>query len=88
MRAKYDVSEGGNGRATSKVDLAEAVDSTGVGSILGVGISGLVQVRSGPGRPFFFRGGEANGVPSARTVSSSHRKMTLVRVYLDLVCIR
>lgn len=32
------------GKRSSKVDLAEAAGSTGVGAILGVGISGLVQV--------------------------------------------
>lgn len=44
MRAKYHVSENPTDRLTSKVDLAEAAGSTGVGAILGVGISGLVQV--------------------------------------------
>lgn len=44
VRAKYDVSDNAASRWTSKVDLAEAVGSTGVGAILGVGISGLVQV--------------------------------------------
>lgn len=43
VRAVYDVSESATKR-TSKVDLAEAAGSTGVGAILGVGISGLVQV--------------------------------------------
>lgn len=43
MRAAYDVSDSDSKRS-SKVDLAEAAESTGVGAIIGVGISGLVQV--------------------------------------------
>ncbi|CAM9182030.1 unnamed protein product, partial [Sphacelaria rigidula] len=43
VRAVYDVSDS-SARRTSKVDLAEAAGSKGVGAILGVGISGLVQV--------------------------------------------
>ncbi|CAM9226548.1 unnamed protein product [Scytosiphon promiscuus] len=45
VRSNYDVSGNDSGtRRSSKVDLAEAAGSTGVGAILGVGISGLVQV--------------------------------------------
>lgn len=43
VRAVYDVSDS-SARRTSKVDLAEAASSKGVGAIVGVGISGLVQV--------------------------------------------
>lgn len=44
VRATYDVSDDDRTTRSSKVDLAEAAGSTGVGAILGVGISGLVQV--------------------------------------------
>lgn len=44
VRATYDVSDNDRTTRSSKVDLAEAAGSTGVGAILGVGISGLVQV--------------------------------------------
>lgn len=44
VRATYDVSDNDRTTHSSKVDLAEAAGSTGVGAILGVGISGLVQV--------------------------------------------
>lgn len=44
VRATYDVSESDCAKRSSKVDLADAVGSTGVGAILGVGISGLVQI--------------------------------------------
>lgn len=44
VRATYDVSDSASTKRSSKVDLAEAAGSTGVGAILGVGISGLVQV--------------------------------------------
>lgn len=45
MRATYDVNDSASTKRSSKVDLAEAAGSTGVGAILGVGISGLVQVQ-------------------------------------------
>ena len=44
VRATYYVSDNDCAKRSSKVDLTEAVGSTGVGAILGVGISGLVQV--------------------------------------------
>lgn len=44
VRATYVLSDNDNTKHSSKVDLAEAAGSTGVGQILGVGVSGLVQV--------------------------------------------